>query len=68
MSKRLQDMFKTLNGFRYGLANGQSLVYIGCAAVGAVITAKTGGTFEVVHGVRPEEAFVGGFIMLFGSR
>ncbi len=38
------------------------------AALGAYIAASAGGTFNTSRGVPPGQAFIGGFLMLFGSR
>ena len=64
----LQDHFKHLNGFRSGPSMWQSVLYIWSAALGAYIAASAGGTFASSRGVPPGPAFIGGFLMLFGSR
>jgi uncharacterized protein len=64
----LQDRFKHMDGFRTGASMWNSVVYIWSAALGAYIAAQAGGTFKSSRGVQPGPAFIGGFLMLFGSR
>lgn len=64
----LQARFKHLDGFRSGIGMWQSVLYIWSAALGAYIAASAGGTFGSSRGVPPGPAFIGGFLMLFGSR
>jgi hypothetical protein len=64
----LQERFKHMNGFRTGLSMWQSVVYIWSAALGACIAAKAGDSFGMSRGVTAGPAFIGGFLMLFGSR
>ncbi len=64
----LQARFKHLDGFRSGISMWQSVLYIWTSALGAYIASSAGGTFGSSRGVPPGPAFVGGFLMLFGSR
>ena len=64
----LRDRFKHMDGFRTGAGMWHSVVYIWSAALGAYIAAQAGGTFKSSRGVPPGPAFIGGFLMLFGSR
>ena len=64
----LQGQFKHMDGFRSGIGMWQSVVYIWSAALGAYIAASCGGTFASSRGVPPGPAFIGGFLMLIGSR
>ena len=64
----LQSRFKHLDGFRSGISMWQSVLYIWTAALGAYIASSAGGTFGSSRGVPPGPAFIGGFLMLFGSR
>ena len=64
----LQDRFKHMDGFRSGAGMWQSVLYIWSAALGAYIASSAGGTFGSSRGVPPGPAFIGGFLMLFGSR
>jgi uncharacterized membrane protein YedE/YeeE len=64
----LQTRFKHLDGFRSGISMWQSVLYIWTAALGAYIASSAGGTFGKSRGVPPGPAFIGGFLMLFGSR
>ncbi len=64
----LQTRFKHMDGFRSGAGMWQSVLYIWSAALGAYIASSAGGTFGSSRGVPPGPAFIGGFLMLFGSR
>jgi hypothetical protein len=64
----LQTKFKHMDGFRSGASPWQSVLYIWSAALGAYIAASAGGTYASSTGVPAGAAFIGGFLMLFGSR
>jgi uncharacterized membrane protein YedE/YeeE len=57
-----------LSGYRSGTDNLWQVVYLLSAFGGAYVAANSMGTYGVAHGVPPAAAFVGGFLMLFGSR
>jgi hypothetical protein len=64
----LRDRFAHLESFRASPAMRRAVAYILSAALGAFAAARAGGTFAAAAGVPPGPAFVGGFLMLFGSR
>jgi len=57
-----------LNGYRKGTDNLWQVVYLASAFVGAYIAANRMGTYGEAAGVPHAAAFIGGFLMLFGSR
>jgi len=67
-TQSLRARFAHLEAFRASPAMRRSVVYILSAALGAYVAASAGGTLGTSRGVPPGPAFVGGFLMLFGSR
>ncbi|EGD72117.1 hypothetical protein PTSG_00134 [Salpingoeca rosetta] len=62
-----------LSAYKRGTSNWWQVVYIGCAALGAYISSSNGiipydATDVAVQGVPAVAAFLGGILMIFGSR
>jgi hypothetical protein len=68
VTKTIQEKLPHWSGFRVGVGNWWQAVYILCAILGAFITSWSTGTFGLARGVQVWEAFLGGFLMIFGSR
>ena len=68
LTKNVQDKMRHWNGFRLGLANWWQAVYLVFAIFGAYISSQATQTFGKAEAVKEWQAFVGGFIMIFGSR
>jgi hypothetical protein len=66
--KGLQDKAPHWSGFRLGVGNWWQAVYILFAILGAFITSWNTGTFGKAKGVSTVHGFIGGFLMIFGSR
>lgn len=68
LTASVQEKLPHWNGFRLGLGNWWQALYILCAILGAFVTSWSTGTFGLAKGVKEWEAFLGGFLMIFGSR
>lgn len=68
VSKTMQEKLPHWSGFRLGLSNWWQAVYIIFAILGAFISSWSTKTFGLAKSVSEWEAFVGGFLMIFGSR
>ena len=66
--KDLQDKLPHWNGYRVGIGNWWQAVYIMFAILGAFISSWNTGTYGTAASPQEWEAFLGGFLMLFGSR
>ena len=67
-TKYLKEKFPYLAKFRSGLQMWLSLAFtIGCI-LGAFISSYVSGSFGQSNGVHPYNAFLGGFVMVFGAR
>lgn len=67
-TKYLQAKFPYLAKFRSGLQNWLSLAFTIGAVAGAFASSYPAGVFGKSVGVHPYNAFLGGFIMVFGAR
>jgi uncharacterized membrane protein YedE/YeeE len=67
-SAALASAVPQLAKFRSGLGNWWQVVYLLGAAVGAALAAGVTNTMGAAVGVPPADAFVGGFVMILGSR
>lgn len=68
VGKELQSKLPHWNGYRVGIGNWWQAIYIMFAILGAFISSWTTGTFASAASPAEWEGFLGGFIMLFGSR
>ena len=60
--------FKRFSSMRTGLENWWQVLYLGAAVLGALAAAASAKMLGDVDGVTPAAGFIGGFLMLFGSR
>ena len=68
VSTEMREKLPHWSGFRSGVGNWWQAVYILSAILGAFISSWSVGTFNKGKSVKDWEAFVGGFLMIFGSR
>ena len=68
LNKAAQVKMAHWEGYRVGVGNWWQAVYVLAAVLGAFISSWSTGTFNVAKPVKEWEAFLGGFIMIFGSR
>ena len=68
VSTEMREKLPHWSGFRTGVGNWWQAVYILAAILGAFISSWSVGTFNKGKSVKDWEAFVGGFLMIFGSR
>ena len=54
--------------FRAGLQNWLALAFTVGSILGAFASAYPSGVFSAAQGVHPYNAFLGGFVMVFGAR
>ena len=67
-TKRLQTSFPYLAKFRSGLQNWLALSFTVGSVLGAVASSVGSNVYGTTSGVHPFNAFLGGFVMVFGAR
>lgn len=67
-TKYLKEKFPYLAKFRSGLQNWLSLAFTIGSVLGAFASSYPSGSFGQSVGVHPYNAFLGGFVMVFGAR
>ncbi|EGD75566.1 hypothetical protein PTSG_06635 [Salpingoeca rosetta] len=60
--------FSRFASMRIGWGNWWQVIYLAAAIIGALVSAVSSGVLGDVHGIHPAAGFIGGFLMLFGSR
>lgn len=66
--KYLEKKFPYLAKFRSGLQNWLSLAFTVGVILGSLASSYPSGVFGKTKSVHPYNAFIGGFIMVFGAR
>ncbi|KAH9489517.1 hypothetical protein Btru_037378 [Bulinus truncatus] len=66
--KPLQNIFEYLKKYMTGIGNWWQVFYVTGAILGARISATASHTLGTVEGVGPWYSFLGGLLMLYGSR
>lgn len=67
-SKSAQDKFQYLAKFRAGLSNWITVFFVSSAIIGGFVSSYVSGVFALSSGIHPYNAFLGGFLMVFGAR
>ena len=67
-TRKLQQKFSYLAKFRAGLQNWLSLAFSVGAILGALASSMPSNVFGKTLGVHPYNAFLGGFLMVYGAR
>eukprot|EP01147_Barroeca_monosierra_P007365 gene7365-9751_t len=63
-----EKYFKRFSSMRMGWMNWWQVIYLSAAMLGALVSAVSSNTLGDAHGITPGAGFIGGFLMLFGSR
>ena len=66
--KYLAEKFPYMAKFRSGLQNWLSLAFTVGVILGSLASCYPAGVFGKTQGVHPYNAFLGGFVMVFGAR
>ena len=64
----LKNRFTYMARFRSGLQNWLALAFTIGSVLGAFASSYPSGVFNTAQGVHPYNAFLGGFVMVFGAR
>ena len=68
VSPQCQAKYQNLESMRKGVNNWWQVFFVGTAVLGAWVSAETTNSIGRAPGVAWYEAFIGGFMMLFGAR
>lgn len=62
------EKFPYLKKFRSGRVNFGTIVFVVCVVLGSAVSSYLGGVYGLAKAVNPFNAFLGGFLLVFGAR
>lgn len=68
VSKSMLEKSSYLKRFKSGLSNMGQLVFVGSVGLGSFVSSNLSGVYGKAMGVHPYNAFLGGFLLVFGAR